>query len=258
MAVRKLFYMGCISLLAAAAVVYLHLAWFLALFALLFLAIVGGWPEKLVLAAMDAAPLGHGEWRNIARNYACRLELNKVEVYISQHFPNNVYVVHDWRGGSIVIGRRILETFTPAEIKALIFAAMLALKDNALHRTWMALALMVIYELFSGLGHFTHGRGRSLARIYFYALLYLRDKLQKYGPLHTAIKYWRKYDNDFGPLQAALMKIQGISLNFKDLSRIALLEGLALAQGEKQDILLGLLPGLSQMTGRGMAGHVIK
>ncbi|MBP5297182.1 MAG: hypothetical protein J6Y94_07630 [Bacteriovoracaceae bacterium] len=250
--------MVCIFLLVGGAVYYLHLSWYLAGLLLLFLGITGGWPEKLVLAAMDAAPLGHGKWQNIARNYACRLELSKVEVYISQHFPNNVYVVHDWQGGSIVIGRRILETFTPAEIKALIFAAMLALKDHALHRTWMALALMMVYEIFAGLGRILRGHGKSLARIYFYALLYLRDKLQKYGPLQTAITYWRRYDNDLGPLQAALMKIQGISSNSKDLCRIALLEGLALTQSEKQDILLGLLPGLSQTTRRGMPGHVIK
>ena len=250
--------MSFIFFLAGVAVYYLHVAWFVAVILLLFLAIIGGWPEKLVLAAMDAAPLGHGAWKNIARNYACRLELHKVDIYISQHFPNNVYVVHNWQGGSIVVGRRILETFTPAEIKALIFAGMLALKDHALHRTLMALILMMIYEFFAGLGHLVHGRGKSLARIYFYALLYLRDKLQKYGPLRAAINYWRQYDNDLGPLQAALMKIQGISSNFKDLGRIALLEGLALAQSEKQDILLGLLPGLSQTTRRGMAGHVIK
>ena len=258
MARKKIFFLLLVLLLLGAAVVYLDLAWFVAVPLLPVLWMVGGWPDKLVLAAMDAAPIGHGPWKNVARNYACRLELTKVEVYISQHFPNNVYVVHDWQGGAIVIGRRILDTFTPAEIKALIFAAMLALKDNALLRTFMALGLMVIYSVFSTLGHWAPRRLRSLSKVYFNALLYLRDKVQKYGPLKSSLTYWRHYDNDLGPLQAALMKIQGISSNPRDLARIALLEGLALTQSEKQDILLGLLPGLSQTTGRGMASYVIK
>ena len=258
MARKKIFFLLLVLLLLVAAVVYLHLVWWVALLLWPLLWMVGGWPDKLVLAAMDAAPLGHGHWKNIARNYACRLELTKVEVYISQHFPNNVYVVHDWQGGAIVIGRRILDTFTPAEIKALIFAAMLALKDHALLRTFIALGLMLVYNVLAVLGHWMPARLRPLAKVYFNAMLYLRDKVQKYGPLKSALTYWRHYDNDFGPLQAALMKIQGISSNSRDLCRTALLEGLALTQSEKQDILLGLLPGLSQTTGRGMASYVIK
>jgi hypothetical protein len=213
--------------------------------ALLFLIFL--WADKHILAAMDAGPLDHKlHWNDVVKNFAVRLNVGRVDPYLSHRFPNNVYAVASHQSCSLVIGRRILETLNPTEINAILFATILLLKNNQVRsNTIISLFLLITYFPFSLLNKIRSRWAtpwvKFILNLYFTALIYLRTKVEDKNIFQSIYPELSNSLDDLGPLSSALIKISQIVIPDKDVIMSGLMENLVIVKNLKKDAIFNLM-----------------
>ncbi|MEI8347392.1 MAG: hypothetical protein WCG27_07990 [Pseudomonadota bacterium] len=205
------------------------------------------WGDKLVLAMMDANPL-HPKinWNEVVQNYACRLGIGHVDVYISHRFSQSVYAVASRQNCSLVVGRKIFEELETEEVKSMLLGTMLMFRGgDARFGTYVGPLLVMVYLPFIlinrrwGAGFFP--RLKFFITLYFYSLSFFQHWVMDQNILEKYLLELKKYMNDLGRLSSALMKIGYLPVAQEEIILSSILENLAIGGNYKKDAILNLI-----------------
>jgi len=190
-------------------------------------------------------PRGLGEkekMMDFVKNLSFRLRLDKVGVYSTSRFPNNIYLLDNiFSRPKIIMGEELGKILSPEEIQALVYYALCRVKSKeAIFRTTsnfiltvMFLPILIFEKQSKGKGFF------STLRFFFLSPLYLARAI-----LFRREKNLREEDEKFlqesglrVPFASAIFKIGQLE-NFCDGKQIPLsfyfFENLALADHQKE------------------------
>jgi hypothetical protein len=87
-------------------------------------------------------------FKEVAANYACRFGVNKINVYSSQLYVNNIYFTNSTFGTpSLIIGRNLFSSISDEELEVLIVAALWRIKAGDAGFRTIASLILSLYSL---------------------------------------------------------------------------------------------------------------
>lgn len=168
----------------------------LALGALLFF-FFSKWGDKVVLVFSRARYVTDDEdLINQIRNFCAHLGIKHVAVYWSNTFTNNVYFTDSYFGTpALIIGRGVYNEFSKNELKSLIYASLLKIRDKeARNRTMVALLFLVTFAPLYFIRALIKNKAlKSALSVFFYPTLAIKNRM--YEKESEVIKFDQKVGN---------------------------------------------------------------
>lgn len=199
--------------------------------------------DKILLALIEAFPLdSKSELTSIIKNFSCHLKIDKISLFHSVKYGNNIYLFDSyWGPPSLIIGDEVMKGLSKSELKAILYEALITVrKGEGKLRNLINVALAPFYLPLLLIPHKNESERRKfwrcLVNFYFFPIASLKSYLFK-----IKRNSWHQRAHRQKDLLSALFKIGQLNASGRGGLIGTIMNDLAITENETSELMFQLI-----------------